>query len=120
MSDLLNPINFPNPKSIKSESLGLVIEQRITSTSSDESRIVEVYAQNRSYLIKLVRNLKNDRQERHSFVLDEHHDQMVDRTIPIRYFLERTPLILDEEAWVIEDLAARIHYLIALHKNRSK
>ena len=121
MSNLLNPIYYPEPKSEHSQVRGLLLKQLITRTPSNEYRAVEVGRQNDNYLIRLIRERFVDGRDEHSFVISkEDLDNSVDRTIPIRYFLERTPLILDDEAWVIEGLAARIHYLIALHKSRSK
>lgn len=121
MSKLLNPIDFPEPKSEHSQVRGLVLEQRITRLPSDEYRVVRVQRQNKNYLIRLIKQRLGGGRKEHSFALSsEEWSNAIAPTIPIRYFLERTPLIMDHEAWAIEGLAARINYLIALHEARSK
>lgn len=120
MSNMLHPIDYPEPKSEYSQVRGLVLKQLITRIPSNEHRVVEVQRQNDDYLIRLIRERLDGGREEHSFVISkEDFENSVDRTIPIRYFLERTPLIKNDEAWAIEGLAARIHYLVALHKSRS-
>lgn len=121
MSNLLNPIDFPEPKSEHSQVRGLVLEQRITRLSSDEYRAVQVQKQNENYFIGIIRQRLDGYREGYNFAISmEEIKTVMDPTIPIRYFLEHTPLIMDEEAWIIEGLAARIHYLVELHKKRSK